>query len=293
MILIPQRLFEDSSVSVILRDGNTGILSKQLSQPTLNREGYISNHVISIVLKGTQRIKTYDDEWIEIRENEVLLIPRGMYHITDLLPKAGCFESLLFFFDDAMVQQFLSHSGITQVDRKKVPSHLKLGVQPKIQIFAQSVISLYGRSARANRSILPLKIQELLHLLSGLVSEQALSTFLFRLTLPKKRNLKSFMEQHFTKPLKVEDYAYLTGRSLSSFRRDFKQYFDTTPQAWLKERRMERALEMLNEKDITVTALAQEVGYENLSYFIKAFKNWAGVSPKQYLLAVRKDRSIH
>ena len=40
------------------------------------------------------------------------------------------------------------------------------------------------------------------------------------------------MEKNFDKPLKIEDYAYLTGRSLSTFRRDFKSYFEITPQKW-------------------------------------------------------------
>ena len=47
MILIPQRLFESPDVNILLKDGNVCILEKQLSTPINNREGYISNHVIS------------------------------------------------------------------------------------------------------------------------------------------------------------------------------------------------------------------------------------------------------
>jgi len=97
------------------------------------------------------------------------------------------------------------------------------------------------------------------------------------------------METNFDKPLKIEDYAYLTGRSLSTFRRDFKAYYDSTPQKWLKEKRLDKAIHILTKKEISVTQLAYQVGYENISYFIKEFKSKFGLSPKQYLLSKHKN----
>ena len=101
------------------------------------------------------------------------------------------------------------------------------------------------------------------------------------------------MEQNYDKPLKVEDYAYLTGRSESTFRRDFKQYFDTTPQQWLKEQRLEKALRLLQKQEMSVTQVAYEIGYENISYFIRAFKGKVGLSPKQYMLSLHRNQIKH
>jgi len=284
MILIPQRLFDNPQVSTILRDGNVCILKKELSQPIIQREGYISNHVIAILLSGEQQIKTFDDEIIKVQPNEVLFIPRGMYYITDLLPENGKFESLLFYFDDAIIQEFLSTSKVTQISREAAPNHLKFGVVPSINSFAESLIHIYQSNQLKDKNFLNLKILELLFLLNSLAQKQQFANFLFRLTLPKKRNIKTFMEQNFDKPLKIEDYAYLTGRSLSTFRRDFKSYYDITPQKWIKEKRLEKAIRILEQQEISVTELAYEVGYENISYFIKEFKNKVGQSPKQYIL---------
>ena len=79
MILIPQRLFEDERVATILRDGNVCILSKTLTEPIVNREGYISNHVISVLLEGQQQIRTYDGNLITINAGEIVFAPRGVY----------------------------------------------------------------------------------------------------------------------------------------------------------------------------------------------------------------------
>lgn len=289
MILIPQRLFDAPQVTTILRDGNVCILKKSLTEPIVNREGYISNHVISILLSGEQHIKTYDDQLIKVKPQEVLFIPRGMYYISDLIPKEGKFVSLLFYFDDSIIEEFLSTSKVTEISKTTVPDHLKFGVVPSIQLFAESLISIYQTNQLRNKNFLNLKILELLFLLNGLAKEQQFANFLFRLTLPKKRNIKNFMEQNFDKPLKIEDYAYLTGRSLSTFRRDFKSFYDITPQKWIKEKRLEKALAILKKKEISVTDLAYEVGYENISYFIKEFKNKVGQSPKQYILSQHRN----
>ena len=285
MILIPQRLFDDPRVTTILRDGNVCILKKEITHSLQNREGYISNHVISILLSGEQHIRTYDEERIMVKPGEVLFIPRGMYHITDLIPVSGKFTSLLFYFDDAIIQQFLSTVKVTEITKKEVPSHLKLGIVPSLKLYAESFLQIYGTQRLREKQFLDVKILELLYLLNSLVEEQDLANFLFRLVLPKKRNIKTFMESNFDKPLKIGDYAYLTGRSQSTFRRDFKTFYNVSPKEWLKEKRLDKALSILDQKEISVTSLAYEVGYENISYFIKEFKGRVGMSPKQYILS--------
>lgn len=290
MILLPQRLFGNPGVQTILKDQNVCILQKEIDTPILKREGYISNHVISILLQGEQILQTYDDEIIRIKASEVLFIPRGMYYISDVIPAGGKFKSLLFYFDDRLIEQFLSNTRVNKVEREGAPAaYLKFGVVPTISNFATSLIDIYQNHQIHSKRFLDLKILELLYLLNTLASEQEFASFLFRLTLPKKRNVKKFMEQNFDKPLKVEDYAYLTGRSLSSFRRDFKTFYNVTPQKWLKDKRLDKALLLLEEKEMSVTELAFEVGYENISYFIKAFKTKVGLSPKQFILSKHRN----
>lgn len=292
MILIPQRLFSSPQVTTLLRNGNVCILQKELTTPIIQREGYISNHVIVILFAGQQQLRNYDDEVINLHASEILFIPRGMYYVSDLLPKNGTFKSLLFYFDDTVIHDFLAQAKVTEINKQATPSYLKFGVVPAVQLFAESLVNIYANQDLRHKRFLNLKILELLYLLNGLVPEQQFANFLFRLTLPQKRNIKTFMEHNFLKPLKIEDYAYLTGRSLSTFRRDFKAYYDTTPKKWLKDRRLEKALRLLEKEEMSVGDLAYAVGYENVSYFIKAFKNKIGKSPKQYILEHHRNRLI-
>lgn len=286
MILIPQRLFSDPKARVILRDGHKCILHKQLDAPLLGREAYVTQHVVSVLLAGEQRLKTYDDKVIRVRAGEVVFLPRGVYYVTDLLPEAGQFRSLLFYFDDDIIHSFLQHSRVTEVDRSMAPDHLKFAQDENIRSFTEALLRIYGGAA-SGKAFVDLKILELLHLLNARLPDKQFAEFLFRLTLPGKRNIRDFMERNYDKPLKMEDYAYLTGRSLSTFRRDFKSHFSLTPQRWIKDRRLAKAIQLLEGGEMPVTELAYEVGYQNISYFIREFKGKTGQSPKQYMLSRR------
>jgi AraC-like DNA-binding protein len=97
------------------------------------------------------------------------------------------------------------------------------------------------------------------------------------------------MNANFNKSLTVEDYAYLTGRSLSTFNRDFKRQFNVSPKKWLMDKRLESAYTLLTHHHKNVTDVAFEVGYENFSHFIKAFHKKFGISPKQFVIQKRTE----
>ncbi|MGE8514401.1 MAG: helix-turn-helix domain-containing protein, partial [Chryseobacterium culicis] len=74
-------------------------------------------------------------------------------------------------------------------------------------------------------------------------------------------------------------FGYLTGRSLSTFNRDFRKIFQTTPQRWLTQKRLELAFYHLSEKNKKPSDVFLEVGFEDLSHFSHAFKKQYGFAP--------------
>lgn len=95
---------------------------------------------------------------------------------------------------------------------------------------------------------------------------------------------------HALSPLTVQDFAHLTGRSLSTFTRDFKSLYGMPPKQWLTSYRLAFAKSQLSNPGYvsSVTELAAELGYQNTSHFISAFKVQYGVTPKQYRLAAQE-----
>jgi len=87
------------------------------------------------------------------------------------------------------------------------------------------------------------------------------------------------MEKNYMFNMPLEKFGYLTGRSLSTFNRDFRKIFQTTPQRWLIQKRLELAYYHLKEKHKRPSDVFLEVGFEDLSHFSYAFKKQFGLVP--------------
>ncbi len=285
MKIVPQNLYNSKHIQVLAHDGQSCILYKDIKLPHANQEAYISSHVLTIITEGEKRVSTYDGEVITIHGNEMAFLAKDIYVISDFSPAYSTFKSFLFFFDDSIIEEYLSsrqwHLSSNGRQAEKV---FKADYSQIIQVYTESLEPLFSKIQQNSKDLLRLKLLELLQLITMSDSSQTFIHWLTSINDKKKRNLLDFMEQNFDKSLKVEDYAHLTGRSLSSFQRDFKKQFNRTPIQWLIDKRLEKAYELLSSRNLTVTDVAYEVGYENISHFIKAFKQRYQQSPKQFLL---------
>jgi AraC-like DNA-binding protein len=143
------------------------------------------------------------------------------------------------------------------------------------------ICSLY--TTYYKRDLSPALIEvKLIEFLMLLAEQSENNEFISTLIQPvKKRNLKQFMDNNYLENLKVSDYASLTGRSVSTFNREFKNLYGTTPHKWLMQKRLDKSADYLKNTNMTVTEVALEVGYENVSHFIKAYKALFGTTPKR------------
>ena len=89
------------------------------------------------------------------------------------------------------------------------------------------------------------------------------------------------MNKNYKFNVSVDRFAYLTGRSLSAFKRDFKAIFNDTPSHWLIQRRLEEAHFLLGKKGARTSEVYHEVGFLDLSHFSFAFKKRFGYSPAE------------
>lgn len=117
-----------------------------------------------------------------------------------------------------------------------------------------------------------------------LLRNPALKNFLFDFREPHKIDLETYMNRHFSYNIPLVQFAKLTGRSLSAFKRDFVKIFNTTPEKWLQKQRLEQAHFLITQKNKRPSEIYLEVGFETLSHFSFAFKNQYGVSPTQITL---------
>jgi AraC-like DNA-binding protein len=89
------------------------------------------------------------------------------------------------------------------------------------------------------------------------------------------------MEKNFHFNVQLKRFAYLTGRSLATFKRDFEKLFKTTPNRWLQQRRLQEAYYLIKEKGKAPSDIYLELGFQDLSHFSFAFKKSYGVAPSR------------
>ena len=96
---------------------------------------------------------------------------------------------------------------------------------------------------------------------------------------PEKIDLEAFMNKNYKFNVSIERFAYLTGRSISAFKRDFNRIFNDTPSHWLVQKRLQEAYFLLDKKGRRPSDIYLELGFEDLSHFSFAFKKLFGKSP--------------
>ncbi|MDR1645261.1 MAG: AraC family transcriptional regulator, partial [Tannerellaceae bacterium] len=81
--------------------------------------------------------------------------------------------------------------------------------------------------------------------------------------------------------LSLAEIASFTGRSLATFKRDFRKISSLSPEKWLIQKRLEKAKQQLETGQVKVSDIYREVGFKNLSHFSTVFKETYGYTPSK------------
>ncbi len=100
-----------------------------------------------------------------------------------------------------------------------------------------------------------------------------------------------FLDERAQESIGVEDVAALVGLSPFHFLRVFRSVLGVTPHQYLVRVRLRRAARLL-ATDASITSIAYDIGFGDLSNFVRTFHRAAGVSPRGFRKASRGDRKI-
>jgi AraC-like DNA-binding protein len=96
------------------------------------------------------------------------------------------------------------------------------------------------------------------------------------------RKARDLMDAKFGEPLDLDAMAREAGFSRYHFAREFHAAFGEPPGAYLSRRRVERAKNLLESANLTVTEVCMLVGFASLSSFSRRFAELVGCSPSVY-----------
>jgi len=189
------------------------------------------------------------------------------------------FEKIIITLDEPFLKQFLEHHPCDVKTSDYGDSFLFVKENNLFKNYIQSLEPYYTGDLELDETFSDIKREELLLIL--LRSDPDLSNVLFSFSIPGKIDLEDYMNRNFRFNISLERFAFLTGRSLSSFKRDFQKTFGTTPGNWLKKKRLDEAYFQISKQNQMPSDVYLEVGFEDLSHFSFAFKKEFGKTPSE------------
>ena len=96
------------------------------------------------------------------------------------------------------------------------------------------------------------------------------------------KKILSYMKEHFAEKITIEEVSEITSLSESRFMTFFKNQTGTSFIKYLNDYRLEAAAEQLLQTRKAITQIALENGFENISYFVRAFKSKYNSTPHEY-----------
>ena len=97
------------------------------------------------------------------------------------------------------------------------------------------------------------------------------------------KQVLEFIENSYKMPLTLEEISHSVNMSPKYFCKFFQEMTHRTPIDYLNYYRIERACYQLLTSEQSITEVAYNSGFNDLSYFIKTFKRYKGTTPKRYL----------
>ncbi len=233
------------------------------------------------VLSGKKTYKTINGEWT-LTEGQTLYLKKGAEIIHQYFDDEYCM--LGFFLSDDLIRETFEEVKGQILLQKSASSKgfTATTVQENefLEGYFHSMLNYFRGINRPPDHIMVLKLKELLITLMN--SDPCLAAYFCDLHQTDRPSLHDIMEKNFCFNLNLDQYAELTQRSLSSFKREFKEIFSDTPGKWLTKRRVKHAAYLIANSDLSISQLAYESGFEDLSHFSRAFKKIMGLSPSDY-----------
>lgn len=241
-------------------------------------------YALNYVYSGEMILDNGTDK-IHVRKGECVFIPRD-HHMT-MYKKTYDGErycGVFLMFTRGFLREMygkLSLNKIRSNTKKLDNTVLKLPQTVEIASLFASMTPYFNPEVKPKDNFMELKLQE--GLMALLAVDERFIPAMFDFNEPWKIDILGFMEENLACDLSIEEIAHYTGRSLATFKRDFKKISNLTPEKWLIKKRLEKAYELLNTGKKKVVEVSMEVGFRNPSHFSTAFKKEFGISPTAVL----------
>ncbi len=256
--------------------------------PPFKRANHLSNEACLLFFSEGGNTHYSQSESLTVTTGDGILMKCGNFFF-DLIPddESGNTEMMaVHFFPKVLKQIFENNPPKFLVDPENTITQqymTPINGNQVIVAYMQSILLLFKNPSLVDEEVLALKLKEIILILSK-IDNSGVQEILKNLFNPTSIAFKQTIEAHLFSQLSLDDLASLTNNSISSFQRQFKKIYNTTPAKYIKNKRLERAAELLKISDLSITEISDECVYSDIAHFSNSFKEKFNSTPSEYRL---------
>lgn len=185
-------------------------------------------------------------------------------------------DFLKFLYNDQVPSWF------KQQPNEAVDSILRIPNNMLICSFIENLKIYFENPIHLTEEVIKIKMKELISLLIQIDQSGQVRLMFSNLFRSSNYEFQEVIQQNLYEDLNLNDLAFLTNMSLSSFKRKFASAYNTSPNKYIINKRLEKAQNLLKSSDLGVAEIAYQCGFSDEGYFSKTFKKHFELSPSQY-----------
>ncbi|WP_044201128.1 AraC family transcriptional regulator [Flammeovirga sp. OC4] len=261
------------------------VFEKASFKPPLKKDATMNNEACFIhVLHGKAMLYATNEQYT-FTSSDSFLMKCGNYvnHWVEQQEEQPYEAILIHFYPDTL--KYVYDEGLPEVLKypRKVSQNVeKIPLDEMITTYIDSLLFYFKNPSMVNEELIKLKVKELVLLLSNAKEGNNVKALLSSLFQPEETQFKKIIHSHLYEDLSIEDIAILTGLSLSTFKRKFRQTFDESPKQYINKKRIQKASELLIQTNHRISEICYDCGFNDVGYFSKVFHQHYGFSPSSF-----------
>lgn len=156
---------------------------------------------------------------------------------------------------------------------------MQVPLKPNLKSLFLSLQPYFEFNAKPTPELMELKLYE--GLLALLQTDKVFYKYLFNFHQSYKIDIEEFMNENYMCDMSLNQFAHSTGRSLTSFKRDFRKISALPPEKWLINKRLEEAYNLIINHHKKASDVYLQVGFKSLAHFSRTFKKKYGINSSQ------------
>ena len=235
-------------------------------------------------LSGKRIINQGNNRWVA-NPDKGLLVKKCAF-VQELPSVSEGWDVLIFYLKDdylrSLFDEFRPHLKLTELPEPNKLMIESFSINDHIRNSYKSFIPYIIDNKSLPDSVFENKFKELLFNIFSHPENQHILSYILKTVERYQTPIWEIMEANYMYDLNIQDFANIANRSLSTFKRDFKKHYKTSPGKWVTNRRLKRATAMLQTGNKSVSEVAFDCGFKNSSHFSRVFREKFNTSPSHF-----------